>query len=601
MPVFLDLNNFHPLSASVYYSPYSLSSRITSARYSSPMSTPKWSPPPITSSRPISHRPLRPIPIDLSHIDISASQLPAIRQPNTKTAYGGPVHRGRTVIRVTIPNMATDNGPPNRRQKSPGRKLVEKFTIPERPRGYDNGDYTPLASDPPKIAYGGTIRRHLSPNRRKASLVTDEGLPVPSSRKSSISEELLKEEEAIFDSLIREEIARTNGIPERRNSFDCLPVDAMKRGRRKSKRYSVDIDATKGLETSESLSNFIEKLNADIARSPSTQLSPVPEQTIVESIGNEVDDLQPGVVAHTDDTANELAKTTSCDVKAKENGEQLEVEDCKNLKLKQKTSNILGEQLAVNSKLQKPSDDKSAARKHNIDEKSNVTSCQNYKNAAAVAAKQSNTKIDVKSTDVCNSSMINGPDGDKGGVAAKIKGNDTGSTKSSAAILKAESSNQVDKSLIKECPTVSLKEKSKVTKKNSAGKIEGVGQSPKKKVVKKNKKSSKSIKNVVDDNNNRISSKKSAKNRGTNGVMTQEENVEGKMEEENEAGKKRRKSINWKIVDVGRSDFDDDIADVNGWLPSEESSSDEFDYSSEESDSSDEEGRHIQFIALEQN
>lgn len=456
--------------------------------------------------------------------------------------------------------------PPNRRQKSPGRKLVEKFTIPERPRGYDNGDST-LADDGPKMAYGGAIRRHISPNRRKASLIADEGLPVPSSRKSSISEELLKEEEAIFDSLIREEIARTNGIPERRNSFDCLPVDGLKRGRRKSKRYSVDIDASK-LETSESLSNFIEKLNADIARSPSSNLSPVPEQSILESVKN---DHQPPVLAHIDESA-ELAKTS-----------EDQVEDCKKLEFKQKACNILGEQLAVNSKLQKPFDDKSDERKHNLDEKSNATSCQNYENAAAAAAKQS--KIDVKSTGVCDSSMINGADeGER--VAAKIKANDTGSAKSSAAILKAESSNQVDKSVMKECPTDSSKEKTKVTKKNAAGKnVEA--QSPKKKVVKKIKKSSKSIKKV-DDNNNRISSKKSAKNRSTNGMA--QENVEEKLEEE-EDGKKRRKSINWKIVDVGRSDFDDDIADVNGWIPSEESS-DESEYSSEESDSSDEEGRH---------
>lgn len=558
------------------------------------MSTSKWSPPPI-SSRPISHRPLRPIPIDLSHIDISSSQLPSLRQPNAKIAYGGPVHRGRTVIRLTMPNTPTDNGPTNRRQRSPGRKLVEKFTIPERPKANEyppSTDYSPQAGDSAKKTYGGVIRRHLSPNRRKASLVTDEGLPVPSSRKSSISEELLKEEEAIFDSLIREEIARTNGIPERRNSFDCLPADGVKRGRRKSKRFSIDIAASKGLENSDSLSDFIEKLNADIARSPSSHLPPVQEQT-VEGVAS-VDDLHSNAAAEHDESANQSANTTNCDVKC--NG-QLEVEDCKKLLLKQKACNILDEQLSVTSKLQKPFDDKSATRKHYLDEKSNVNSCQNYENAAAVAAKQSNTKIDMKSTDVCDSSMINWLDGGEGElkVAAKeTKENDASLTKTSAAILKAESSNQVDKNL-KECPVTSPKEKNQVMKKNATGKSGAtnvVGQSPKKKVAKKNKKpsASKSIKNV-DDNNNRISSKKSAKNRSTNRAVTQDE--EGKMAEEIEEGKKRRKSINWKIVDVGRSDFDDDIADVNGWSPSEESSSDEYDYSTEESDSSDEEGRFL--------
>lgn len=449
-----------------------------------------------------------------------------------------------------------DNGPANRRQKSPGRKLVEKFTIPERPRTADSP-----AQVATEVAHSGAIRRHISPNRRKASLAPDEGLPVPTSRKSSVSEELLKEEEAIFDSLIREEIARTNGIPERRNSFDCVPVDP-KRGRHKSKRFSVDFEAAKGLESSESLSNFIEKLNADISRTNSTHLSPVETkssivfpETIVEDtesiLADKLKDSQdilqgrahPGKGSekssigvpppHPGLSSEGPAQPGLATVLAHEDRHVPNGGQVKGAKLpKQRSGDVLGEQLDVNSKSQEVGDHKSG-----IVGAKWTNRCQN----AAAAPSKIDGQIGESSGDTC------GPERTKSAAILNEVPSGKGPAEDKAELGGAKKS-----------------------WKKVAKKTEGAA----KKGGKKKAATSKKVESVVDDNNNRISAKKSVKNRSS-------------TEEGAEAGR-RRKSINWKIVEVGRSDFEDDIADVNGWSPSESS---EEDYSTE-SDSSEDEGRY---------
>ncbi len=524
-----------------------------------------------------------------------------------------------------------------RRQKSPGRKLVEKFTIREPTKGGDNSD---------GVASGGIIRRHISGGRRKPSLVNDVGIPVASSRKSSISEELLKEEEAIFDSLIMEEIKRTNGVPDRRNSFDGFPSDFGRQSRRKSKRYSVDFNAGERLENSESLNDFIEKLNSDIARSPSGTFSPlekiaptIPEETAdIRSLSAEETSQIPTVAGEepsgkeqpfrnlkvngntTVDSKCNLPKI-NYNVIVEESPEpspdtsftfvfKKAKEDQRKQQLKQKACETLKTQVAVNDKLV-PKEGKSPAKqlskpaeaveaKPSGAEKTapskDVSANVKAKNIPAKVGKKiqpekkapaqpvlkpetrSTEKEDGKKTaarsrpqELCKKMEIC-KDGSSVGAKRSEKVTDVKCNKNAA---KKQPKNA------KEKPGIDSKNKGKPTKKEEIKKASSsVGSN---KSTKRRSTMKKSVKNGLDAHNDLLS----------RGSLSKVEGVVENGQDKEETTSKKRREINWKMVDVGRADFDDEITELNGWSPNEDSDSgsvytSEEDSSASESDSEEE-------------
>lgn len=698
MPVFTDYNNLSSYSSAYYYSPYSLSSRMSNALYSSnPLGAPStlYSSAsstslagPSTSLTPTRgyYYPARPIAIDMANIDVSSAQLPLRKTNNTTAAYGT-IHRGRTVIRLKMSNLKDNPG--IFRQKSPGRRLVEKFTIPDKSKTFE----------PVKIASSAPIRRHISTNRRKASLITDEGTPVPASRKSSVTDELLKEEAAIFDSLIMEEIARTNGIPDRRNSCGCIQPEV--KSRKKGKRHSVDFSEMNGVQCSESLNDFIEKLNASVARSPSVE-DAVPKVSLTAADEKEKKHLVINADVSVEED-NNLGKKINYDVIIEESPEpppeasftfvfkkpdkKHEAKDDTNnagkkVKLKKNASETLSDQITTNKKvlndsepetkkIAKPEPKKSddvpkvptskielvksktapsiapqpVQRKHpdtpkypqkiELNKSSSVALISDVSSEVAIEPpkpiriielSKSNKalldstepvpeviRIEQAKTKVLATerTKLSAPEALKKNLEKSPKStlkNELAKSSTDIAVAKispskskaqATKTNNIAKPAKKAEPGVekTLKvsktknsaEKSKKEttstkvavqpKTNSKENSTEVIKIKKKSTVKKiSKKSTKKSIGAIDKNNNEVSVNLEI-------LITNGENINGNgstatsPDESLPVSPRRRRSINWKLVDVGESDFGDEITEINGWFPEEES---DDEYSSDE-------------------
>lgn len=660
MPVFNEYSSHSSYSPSFYYSPYSFSTRMSNALHSTSstlLSTP------LSAGRPISYyHPSRPVYIDTANIDVSGSQLPPLRKQNASSAVYGKIHRGRTVIRLKMSN--TNDNVEIRPPLSPGRKLVEKFTIPERPK---------LEKSTSRVAPSGAIRRHLSINRRKPSLITEDGIPVTTSRKSSVSEEMLKEEEAIFDSLIMEEIARTNGIPEqRRKSFDCTPSNMQKGSRNNTKRYSVDVNANKNLETSESLSDFIEKLNAKIARSSSTSFSStkptantspnttteankneklvvdreialdefnnkkensyerallkLPEKSLETSftfttkkpsketeIVNKQNYIHQKVDKNTYDTLigqfdnNKNLEKVNDEINESENP-QTQMQVIQNavvkMKVKKKSAKAVEnktnktEQVLYNKtsemkkydKLSKPEEElikekssKLPKTRDGINTKSEFlrSSKETITNCAFTPSKinevqkktaLNNTLEKCVSSQTCEKEILK-KTGIKTPTTKKTNKQVPKKIRTDVEKLAQKSSNTIDKERIKKSISSGELLPTKSTKK-SVNDLENKMRTSKNRDAKKTDSNEETCKNTkeTDNNNNQIERMKL--------------NMDVVKTEKESKPQKEHKPINWKMIDVGRPDFEEEITDLNGLSPDEETESSEEDSSEEDSEES---------------
>lgn len=660
MPVFNEYNSHSSYSPSFYYSPYSFSTRMSNALHSTSSSLLST---PLSTGRPISYyHPSRPVYIDTANIDVSGSQLPPLRKQNASSAVYGKIHRGRTVIRLKMSNM-NDNveiRPP----LSPGRKLVEKFTIPERPK---------LEKSTSRVAPSGAIRRHLSINRRKPSLITEDGISVTTSRKSSVSEEMLKEEEAIFDSLIMEEIARTNGIPEkRRKSFDCTPSNMQKGSKNNTKRFSVDVNANKDLETSESLSDFIEKLNAKIARSSSTSFSSTKPTTNTSPSTTTEANKNEKLLVDRDITFNEFNNKQENSYERavlKLPEETLETSSTFMAKKPSKEKETVNKQEHVHSKIDKNTYDTLTGQFDNnknlerlndeINEsKNSQTQMQVIQNAvvkvkvkkkSAKAVEKKTNKIEPvlynKTSDIKKYDKLLKPEAEgelikeessrlpktRDGINSKsefLKSKEEKITNCAftpsmvnemqnksalnSAIQKCVSSQTCEKEILKKTgiKIPATKRINKQVPKKMKTDVEKHAQKSSNTIDKEKMKNSTTsdellpTKKAVNDLENKVSTSK--KNRDVKKTDSNKETIKNTEETGNHNNQiermkldidvvkaekevkpqKEHKPINWKMIDVGRPDFEEEITDLNGLSPDEETESSEEDSSEEDSEES---------------
>lgn len=155
----------------------------------------------------------RPVHINASEIDVTSPRRPR-GPPVTETtaivndSAGGNIHRGRTVVRLhTMTKRTAGKTPPDE-----PKVITVVPAPPELPQ------LAGMSAVPEEgLAKKGTIKRHTSAGIK---------VPVTDDRRPSVTDEILREQEALFDTMIMEE------------------MDAMEQqGRRKS--YPVDTDSNK--------------------------------------------------------------------------------------------------------------------------------------------------------------------------------------------------------------------------------------------------------------------------------------------------------------------------------------------------------------------
>lgn len=161
----------------------------------------------------------RPVHINASEIDVTSPRRPRRRPSVTETATvddsaaAGSIHRGRTVVRLHTKTKRTEKPLPPPVQNEP---QVVMAVVPAPP---EPAQLQACMSAMPEegLAKKGTIKRHTSAGIK---------VPVNDDRRPSVTDEILREQEALFDTMIMEE------------------MDAMdQKGRRKS--YPVDTDGNK--------------------------------------------------------------------------------------------------------------------------------------------------------------------------------------------------------------------------------------------------------------------------------------------------------------------------------------------------------------------
>nr|XP_018904831.1 PREDICTED: uncharacterized protein LOC109035592 isoform X2 [Bemisia tabaci] len=152
---------------------------------------------------------------DTESINVSPSRT---RPAKAGSPVFGKIHRGRTVVRIQTLRKKES---PKSRRKTPGERLVEKFLI----RNKADEKETTTAADKEAKRGSGSIKRYFSTKRPS---IPSEVEPIPEQvvfRKPSVSEDILREEEAWFDNLILEEM-KSNEYPKcRRSSSGDVQVE----------------------------------------------------------------------------------------------------------------------------------------------------------------------------------------------------------------------------------------------------------------------------------------------------------------------------------------------------------------------------------------
>lgn len=156
----------------------------------------------------------RPVHINASEIDVTSPRRPRVPCPSmTETAIvndnaGGSIHRGRTVVRLHTMTKRTEKPPVD-------ESKVMSLVLP--PSELPQMECSMFVVPEEGLAKKGTIKRHTSAGIK---------VPVNDDRRPSVTDEILREQEALFDTMIMEE------------------MDAMEqKGRRQS--YPVDTNSNK--------------------------------------------------------------------------------------------------------------------------------------------------------------------------------------------------------------------------------------------------------------------------------------------------------------------------------------------------------------------
>ncbi|XP_050535531.1 protein kinase 3 isoform X2 [Daktulosphaira vitifoliae] len=187
----------------------------------------------------------RPIHINSAEIDVTTPRRRPLQSLNPKISEdnaGGNIHRGRTVVRLHTKNKKT---PPSIEVEveSPKKSTPESLVLSEEFGG---------------MAKKGTIKRHLSIGVKVA--ITDD-------RRPSVTDVMLREQEALFDTMIMEEMEVQK---DRRKSYP-VDLDVVKRRpkRRSDANIFVPCDKKNQLLTSKTSENVGKKsvnwtLNYDV-------------------------------------------------------------------------------------------------------------------------------------------------------------------------------------------------------------------------------------------------------------------------------------------------------------------------------------------------
>lgn len=203
----------------------------------------------------------RPLVINTETIDVSSRRNATTDEDDDSTAPGR-IHRGRTVVRMHTKKLKENPG--LRKKKTQGELLVEKFLIKEKPEPKEE----PLIrrrrvwevdddSESPEnnICRRGTIKRYTSGVRKKSGPLPDILNAVASKeivlpRKVSVNDELLKEEAAILDCMIQEEMGRPVSeevSAKKKKTGELLDVESI--SKRKTKRESRTYTTKKSSKT----------------------------------------------------------------------------------------------------------------------------------------------------------------------------------------------------------------------------------------------------------------------------------------------------------------------------------------------------------------
>lgn len=166
----------------------------------------------------------RPVHLNVSEIDVTSPRQPKQSSTTAETAVsnensGSDIHRGRTVVRLHTKNKRSEQLPVTE-EGNESKEVVVTNTLPE----LVTACVAPVLEE--GLAKKGTIKRHTSAGIK---------VPVNDDRRPSVTDEILREQEALFDTMIMEEMEGQRG---RRKSYpvDCITVDNKKQQKIKETR-----------------------------------------------------------------------------------------------------------------------------------------------------------------------------------------------------------------------------------------------------------------------------------------------------------------------------------------------------------------------------
>lgn len=151
----------------------------------------------------------RPVHINASEIDVTSPRRPSAAETVVIDENGGGgIQRGRTVVRLHTKNKRTEQWPATLEDDQTQVTIVTT-NFPEILESC-----TTVVPEE-GLAKKGTIKRHTSAGIK---------VPVTDDRRPSVTDEILREQEALFDTMIMEEM---EGQKERRKSYpvDCITVE----------------------------------------------------------------------------------------------------------------------------------------------------------------------------------------------------------------------------------------------------------------------------------------------------------------------------------------------------------------------------------------
>lgn len=161
----------------------------------------------------------RPVHINTSEIDVTSPRRPPLKPSVTETAvtddggnFGGGIQRGRTVIRLHTKNKRTEKPVVVPTVVEDGLEVIKDGLEVIKTVVTGPPPESPTSTMPEEgLAKKGTIKRHTSIGVK---------VPVTDDRRPSVTDQILREQEALFDTMIMEEME--GGQRERRKSY---PVD----------------------------------------------------------------------------------------------------------------------------------------------------------------------------------------------------------------------------------------------------------------------------------------------------------------------------------------------------------------------------------------